>query len=157
MFYHFRDRAGLLMAVIEDGLQPLRALHGDQLPGDTVADSLHQFAAALEQFLDTGLVAIIAAQSDTELRTALGDYMRASDLGPHRGVQAVAGYLARQQAAGVVRSDIDPAAAAFLLIGASFLRVSQQRMGIHDNGRGRPGLQALITTLDTLLAPAVTD
>jgi AcrR family transcriptional regulator len=155
VFYHFTDRAGLLLAVMEDGLAPLQALHGDQLPGDSVHDSLKHFATALEQFLNQGLVAMIAAQSDSELRAALGEYMIANNLGPHRGVEAVTSYLTRQQKDGNVRDDIDPAGVAVLLIGACFLRVSQRQMIDDSYGKDLPDLDDLVALIDTLVTPTV--
>jgi AcrR family transcriptional regulator len=152
VFYHFTDRSGLLTAVIENALRTLNELRTGE-PGAGVRDTLVAFATALEAFLDEGLVAIVAAQSDADLRTALAEFMAERDLGPHRGVEALAGYLRRQQAAGTVRPDLDPAAIAFFVVGSCFLRVGQRQMIAPDYGSGSPSLPDLMATLDTLLAP----
>jgi AcrR family transcriptional regulator len=153
VFYHFTDRSGLLTAVIEDGLQALQAVHAGGPPAADLRGRLDQFAANIEAFLDQALVVMIAAQSDSELRAALAAYLTGNDLGPHRGVQALAAYLRGQQATGAVRNDIDPSAVAFYLVSSCFLRVSQRQMIGAAYGSDLPRRDQLIETLTTLLTP----
>src|SRR5437763_2687873 len=76
VFYHYKDRAGLLRAVFEQGLRPLQELADDGgLPGTDLRQALTQFGETLEQFLDQALPVIAAAQSDVQLRDALAGYM----------------------------------------------------------------------------------
>src|SRR5919205_227034 len=62
VYYHYTDKAGLLRAVFECGLQRLQraALDGD--------DVLAGFGRELERFLEQALPVMTAAQSDAELR-----------------------------------------------------------------------------------------
>jgi AcrR family transcriptional regulator len=152
VFYHFTDRIGLLTAVIQDGSRVL-GLRANGAGEGGVHDSLSQFMAAVEGFLDKALVAMIAAQSDAELRTALAAHLATNDLGPHRGVFALAEQLRGQQAAGRIRADVDPRTVAFYVIAAAFLRASQRQMIGETYGAGLPSRDQLAAALDTLLAP----
>ena len=98
------------------------------------------------------LVAMIAAQSDAELRAALTVYLSTNDLGPRRGVVALAEYLTSQQTAGNIRDDVDPGAIAFFVVAAAFLRASQRQMIDESYGAGLPSRDQLIEALSTLLA-----
>lgn len=153
VFYHFRDRAGLLEAVIEDGLEPLRQVHAGTPQGE-VSEVLDGFSAAVEGFLDLALVALLAAQSDSELRISLADYLERNDLGPHRGVDELGAYLSGAQDEGQVRSDVDARAIAELLVGACFMRASQHQMISESYGSTLPTRQELVAVLVTMLRPA---
>lgn len=129
VFYHFKDRAGLLQAVFEQGLRPLQALASDGgVAGADLHDVLTRYAEVLERFLDQALPVISAAQSDVALRDAMAKYMTEEDLGPHRGVAALGSYLASEQAAGRVRAGLDPYATAMLFVGACYTRAAQRQM-----------------------------
>jgi len=150
VFYHYGDRSGLLRAVFEKGLAPLQALaDSGRITGSSVGEVMTRLGAAIERFLDQTLPVISAAQSETELRDALAQYMTEQDLGPHRGVQALSAYIAEQQAAGRVRADVDPQAVALMFVGSCFLRASQRQMPLHKVTL--PPLADVITTLDTIL------
>jgi AcrR family transcriptional regulator len=151
IFYHYRDRAGLLMAVFEEGIGPLQELGDAGLSGPDIAELLSTLGPALERFLDRALPVITAAQSDVELRDALADYMNKRDLGPHRGVRALGSYLAEQQSDGRVRADIDPEAVALMFVGACFIRSSQRQMPVHKVEL--PQLDGVIASLGSMLAP----
>jgi AcrR family transcriptional regulator len=153
IFYHFTDRTGLLTAVIEDGLAAVQWVH--QLGGsdEGVEETLAQVAAALEAFLDRALVAMIAAQSDSGLRTSLADHLLDRDMGPHRGIQALATYLEVQQAKGTIRGDVDPQAVALYVYSACFLRVSQRQMIGETYSKQLPSRETLISTIARLLTP----
>src|SRR5690242_7118916 len=99
VFYHYKDRAGLLQAVFEHGLEPLQALASSGgLSGADLCDALTSFANTLDEFLDQALPVMAAAQSDAGLRDSMAAYMTEQDLGPHRGVATLGDYLAAEQA-----------------------------------------------------------
>lgn len=152
VFYHFTDRTGLMTAVIETGLAALEAGNAG-VAGDDVPSTLAGFAAGVEGLLDPVLTVLIAAQSDAELRTGVAGYLLANDLGPHRGVQGLGGYLAGQQARGTIRDDVDPQVVAYLLISSCFMRVGLGQMIGPGYGPELPGRSALISTLASLLKP----
>jgi len=129
VFYHYRDRAGLLKAVFAEGVAPLKALaDGAVQAGSDPREVLTVYGRTLEGFLDQVLPVIAAAQSDTELRDVLAAYMAENDLGPHRGVAAIGAYFAGEQAAGRARADVDPYALAMMFIGACHTRASQRQL-----------------------------
>jgi AcrR family transcriptional regulator len=149
VFYHYKDRAGLLQAVFEQGLQPLRDLAERGLSGADVHDVLTSLGTALERFLDQALPIMTAAQSDAALRDALAAYMSEHDLGPHRGVRALGDYLAAEQAAGRVRAGADPHAVAMMFVGACYTRASQRQLAMH--AVELPTLQDVTTATERLL------
>lgn len=151
VFYHFTDRTGLLTAVLEHAMGNLLNLAAGP-PDRPVRETLLAFMTGVERFLEEGLVALIAAQSDADLRTAFAGYLAEHDLGPHRGVAMLAGFLRARQAAGEVRAGLDCDAIAFLVVGSCFLRVSQRQMIGPGYGSGSPAVADLAATVDGLLA-----
>jgi AcrR family transcriptional regulator len=152
VFYHFADRTGLLTAVLEHAMTNLVNL-ATEPAGRTVPETLLSFVTGVEGFLDEGLIALVAAQSDADLRTAFAAYLTQRDFGPHRGVATLAAYLRARQAAGEVRADADCDAVAFLVVGSCFLRVAQRQMIGPGYGSGSPTPAELTSTLAALLAP----
>ncbi len=152
VFYHYKDRAGLLRAVFEQGLQPLQALaEQGGMAGVDLHDVLTRYADTLDEFLDQALPVMAAAQSDTALRDAMAAYMTEQDLGPHRGVGALGDYLAAEQAAGRVRSGVDPRAVAMLFVGACYTRAAQRQMPAEV--AELPALEDVIGATEELLRP----
>src|SRR6201985_1389705 len=149
VFYHYKDRAGLLRAVFEQGLQPLQALAAQgRMAGVDLHDVLTRYAHTLDRFLDQALPVMAAAQSDTALRDAMAAYMTEQDLGPHRGVGALGDYLAAEQAAGRVRAGVDPYAAAMLFVGACYTRAAQRQMPAQVTAL--PALEDIIAAAEAL-------
>lgn len=152
VFYHYKDRAGLLRAVFEQGLEPLQALAArGALAGVGLHDVLTRYAHTLDGFLDQALPVMAAAQSDTALRDAMAAYMTEQDLGPHRGVGAVGDFLAAEQAAGRVRGGVDPHAVAMLFVGACYTRAAQRQMPAEV--AELPALEDIIDATEELLGP----
>jgi AcrR family transcriptional regulator len=149
VYYHFTDRAGLLQAVFEEGMEPLALLAHPPDPELERGEVLERAARMLDRFFDQVLPIVIAAQSDPELQAKLTAYIRERDLGPHKGVAALGGYLRAQQAAGRLDPSVDVEAAALMLIGTCFIRVAE-RLLMGQAGR-LPSLERVVTTLDALL------
>lgn len=153
VFYHYKDRAGLLQAVFEEGLAPLSDLAArGGLRGRGVREVLTGLGTTLEGFLDQALPVMAAAQSDAALRDSLAAYMSEHDLGPHRGVRALGDYLAAEQAAGRVRVQADPHAVAMMFVGACYTRAAQRQLPLH--AVDLPALEDIITAAEKLLRPA---
>jgi AcrR family transcriptional regulator len=152
VYYHFTDRAGLLQAVFEHGVQPLEYLNDPGAAGGADRRQVLTGAArALDRFFDEVLPVLIAAQADPELRASLTGYMAERNLGPHRGVKALGAYLEAEQAAGRVGADVDVEAAALMLIGSCFTRVVQRQM--LGQTRNLPSIERVVAALDDFLAP----
>ena len=152
VFYHYRDRAGLLQAVFEEGLDPLVALNdAGEISGPDRRKVLKRLGEAIEAFLEQALPVLTAAQSDAELADELATYMRVNDLGPHRGVKALGEYFAAQQRDGLIRDDIDPDAVASTFVATCMMRAFQTSMRLPK--RSLPPLSAVIDSLDRMLEP----
>jgi AcrR family transcriptional regulator len=152
VFYHYKDRFGLLQAVFEEGLRPLHELADRGIsPGDDAREVLTRYGHTLETFLDGALPVIAAAQSDSELRDAMAAYMSEHSLGPHRGVKAIGDYFAAEQAAGRARTGVDPHAVAMMFIGACYTRSSQRQMPLPDVEL--PPLEDIIDAVVALMEP----
>lgn len=128
VYYHFRDRAGLLQAVFEYGMKPLKFMAGIE-PGMLDPPTMIRRAfAALQQFFEDVLPVLHAAQADPELRTAVAEFIETKDLGPHKGVGLLGNYLRAEQAAGRVRADADPDAIALMVIDCAFGSIARRQM-----------------------------
>jgi AcrR family transcriptional regulator len=149
IFYNFTDRPGLLIATFQHTLGPLHVAEPTAADGD-LRSVLLGWAEQIERFLESGLVVLMAAQSDTELRERIGEFMRDNDYGPQRGIAAIGGYLAQLQVAGAVRSDVDPQVIATMLINNAFQRAALPTLVGHS--RGVVSLSAFVDTLVTLIA-----
>ena len=155
LFYHYRDKVGLLQEVVLAGLEPLRALDEDTLAGRTdepLETTLRKIATALESFLDRAMPVVEAVQADADLRAEFGARLAERDLGPHRGVRLVAQHLDDMKERGAVRPDADSQAAALMLAGGCFLRSWQRYL----TGRGNdvlPSLEEMTQGMARLLSP----
>ncbi len=150
VFYHFGDRFGLMRAVFTDSLSPLVEVGTAGLQGDDVRGTLEAFSDGVQEFLRTGLDVLMAAQADVDLRESLVGFLADNDYGPHRGIAAVARYLAEQQAAGAVRADVDPQVVAHLVVSDAMQRSAQPKLVNH--AKGTPSRKAFFDTLMTMLA-----
>lgn len=148
VFYHFTDRAGLLIAAFAQSLGPM---HLDVEPDPDLRRALGDISEGVQAFLARGSVVLVAAQSDAELRERLGDFMRENDYGPHRGTEMIGGLIADRQARGDVRADVDPRVIARMIISDAFFRALAPRLVGHD--RGRIERDAFLDTLTTMLTP----
>ncbi|HET9093522.1 MAG TPA: helix-turn-helix domain-containing protein [Solirubrobacteraceae bacterium] len=153
VYYHFRDRAGLLQAMFEHGMKPLLFLQEVDRDEEEPRTVLRQAAASLEAFFDDVLPILHAAQSDAELRPIVAGYIERKDVGPHRGVEHLAGYLRAQQGAGRISPRADPEAVAMLLIDSSFARCVRRHMLIRSEER-LPSREALLDEISRLLDPS---
>jgi AcrR family transcriptional regulator len=156
VFYHFRDKIGLLQAVTLAGLEPLKALDPEIITGNSgqpPAETLLQIATALESFFDHVLPVVEAVQADADLRADFAERLREQDLGPHRGVRFLSAHLASMVDLGLVRADADTEAAALLLVGACFMRSWLRRLSGPAGAQTLPALDDTVHLLARLLAP----
>lgn len=125
IFYHYKNREGLLSAIFESALEPLVELRKQGIGAQGLRDTLNDFTDVVEQFLERAVVVMFASQSDADLRTSLTGYLNANpDRKPQRGVQLVGEYLAALQESGAIRDDVDVQAASFMLVSSCLTRVS---------------------------------
>jgi AcrR family transcriptional regulator len=157
VYYHFKDREGLLLAAFAHGLQPLHLL-ADETAGLGPAALLERVFSALEAFYAEVLPIMHAAQSDAEIGAALARHIAVHDLGPHRGVRLVGDALRAHQAAGSIPAAVDADAVALLVLDAAFSRAARRQMLTPGDGDGRlPTPDRLLATLSALLSPSPVD
>jgi AcrR family transcriptional regulator len=132
VFYHFADRAGLLTAAFETSLGPMHLAQAtDRADLPTL---LRTVSDAIQEFLASSMVVLIAAQADAELRERLAAYMIENDYGPHRGIDGLGAMLAGFQAAGELRADLDTRVIASMVVNDAMQRVVGTRLIGHDRG-----------------------
>lgn len=149
VYYHFKDRAGLLQAIFEQGMKPLKFM-GDLDSETEPMVVIRRAAEALEQFFVDVLPVLHAAQSDPELRKIVAEYVETKNLGPHKGVTTLGAYLRGQQQAGRVNPEVDPDAVALLVIDAVFARAARGQMLLKSEER-LPSRDALLGEISRLL------
>ena len=125
VYYHFKDKVGLVQAVVELGLEPVREINATEfgrLVDRPLTEGLDEISRAFERFFTRVMPVFAAIQGDADLRQEFGRRMSAQNLGPHRGFEAIAAFLTGQQARGRVRADVDVEAVGLELIGSCFVR-----------------------------------
>lgn len=151
VYYHFGDRAGLLQAVFEQGMKPLKFMAGLNLRDLEPAAVIRAAMASLEQFFADILPIMLAAQADPELRASIAAFVEAKELGPHKGVKLLGSYLRAQQKAGRVRADADPDALALIIIDCAFAHAAREQMLLHNAGH-LPASEAVLAEISRLLS-----
>ena len=131
VYYHFKDKVGLVQAAVQEGLMPVREINETEfgkLADRPLADGLAEIGVAFERFFTRVMPVFSAIQGDAELRTEFGMRMTAENMGPHRGVEAVSSYLQAQQERGRVDPDADIEAASLQLVATCLLRAFTRYM-----------------------------
>ncbi|MEU6184761.1 helix-turn-helix domain-containing protein [Nocardia sp. NPDC047038] len=126
IFYHFRDRTGLLQAVVQRHLRPVKDVLGDIDAHRDLRADLVALMEALEDFFVATIPVAAAIQSDAELRARYLDRAQETDIGPHRAVDAMQARLAAAQPS--ASSAVNLRAAALLLVGAAHQRALQRHL-----------------------------
>jgi AcrR family transcriptional regulator len=120
IYYHFDDKFDLLLAVMGRQLPALQAALRplpDQVGARPLSENLERAARAIAAFWYDLLPALGPALGDPAETRRLGLYLDQRNLGPQRGVAALAEYLRRENAAGHVRRTTDPHAVAQAILG----------------------------------------
>lgn len=148
--YHFGGKEQLVEEAILSALGSLRDRAGAvagavAASGRRSAESLQELARALEAFYDELIPLLVAVQSDPQLRRELGPKLAGHDLGPHRAVSLVAGWVTAGPTDAPGDGD-DAQATALLLVGACFLRAWQRQMSTH-RVRALPSLSRAVAAL----------
>lgn len=154
IFYHFGDRTGLLQAVIQHHLRPLKEMLGEDAgntPPDLRTDLVH-LITVLEDFFHAALPVVAAIESDIDLRAAHTERSRDLDLGPHRALDAVIAHLSARHT--IVT---EPRTAALLLVGAAYQRALQQRMSPPQAQAELPSPEVIADAALPLFLPTAND
>lgn len=161
VFYHYRDKVGLLQAVTLTALEPVRSLDlaldldpAARRSGRSLGETLLRIGTALESFFDGALPVLEMVQADPGIRTEFAQRLSKGNYGPHRGVGFVSEHLRGMVDLGRVRPGVDTDAAAMLLVGACFLRAWLRHLAGPDRVETLPRLEDTTAALAALLAPA---
>ncbi|WP_433732883.1 TetR/AcrR family transcriptional regulator [Nocardia sp. CA-129566] len=152
IFYHFGDRMGLLQAVIQRHLRPVKDVLGEVEGRPGLRAGLVALIEALEGFFLDAIPVMAAVQSDAELRAKYVERSRELDIGPHRAVDAVVAHLSMPHADHRVPASVDLRAAALLLVGAAHQRALQRRLSPPDVVAALPTAEAIVDTVMSMLS-----
>jgi hypothetical protein len=99
----------------------MRGIAGDVGKGD-VRNNLSAVMRSALEFYQATIPINVAIFAEPKILDRYRTWMRENNVGPHRGVEQLAGYLAKEQQAGRISGEISPPAAAGLLLGSCYLR-----------------------------------
>lgn len=156
IFYHFKDRLGLLQAIVSASVPTLADVVATAR-ADVEQSSLEEGLARLLDALETFYAAVIPVQaavlSDPELKDTFARRTAQLDIGPHRALPRVVTYLETEQSAGRLRADADLRPLALMIMGAAHQRALHRLMSIAPDRL--PSSRAVATNLAlTMSAPA---
>ena len=125
LYKHFASKEALFLAVLVERLPAFPALT-EELPRrvgvEPVVHVLRELVSAGVAFFDATFPIVASIFAEPDLLARLREEVRKRGRGPQRGIQSVAAYLAAEQRLGRVRPEVDPTAAATLLVGACLQR-----------------------------------
>jgi AcrR family transcriptional regulator len=153
LYKHFQDKEELFVEVLRARLPsfvPLVKSLNDTAGQGTVRDNLLAAARAAVAFYYSGFPMNASIFSEPQLLARHRDTLAKRNMGPHRAVDGLAGYLEKEQQLGRVAAEVAASAAAALLLGACF----QHAFLLHFAGRDLdPAEQETFATdaVDTLL------
>lgn len=123
LYNHFDDKSQLVTCVLAECLPsflPMLEAIPDRAGTGTVAGTLSELMHSAIAFYRELVPMVATTLADPELcrrhRAAVVEHGR----GPHLAIEAVAGYLRREQHLGRLRPGTDPTAVAAVLVGACF-------------------------------------
>jgi AcrR family transcriptional regulator len=123
IYRHFPDKASLFFATVLESNAPI-VEWVSTLPGragqDTVEANLADALTHLARLQDQIVPLELAILTDPELAGQRREALAASRGVPGGPPEAIAGYLAGEQRLGRVRADVDPTAAAIVILAALF-------------------------------------
>ncbi|WP_329079935.1 MULTISPECIES: TetR/AcrR family transcriptional regulator [unclassified Streptosporangium] len=127
LYKHFESKSELFVFVLKERMPRFAPLlveleTGGPRDEDDIEETLVEIARQTATFYASSFPIGASLFSDPVLLRRHGEELARLDLGPHKPLDALTAYLGRQRAAGRVRADADPAAAAVLFLGACFHR-----------------------------------
>jgi AcrR family transcriptional regulator len=156
LYNHFENKQAIFMAVMTErlpGFVPLiKTLH-ERVGVGTVRQNLEEVVRTAIAFYGQLIPISSAMMSNPGMREGI----RSRGAGPHRANEGLAAYIRREQSINRVHEEVDPEAAAALLLGACQQR-AMHRLFLGDSGTSSSDdefASALVATLLRGLSPAV--
>ncbi|MDH2426658.1 TetR/AcrR family transcriptional regulator [Sphaerisporangium sp. TRM90804] len=125
LYRHFTSKEELFVTVLQERLPGLSALLAELTndPGDrAIEDCLAEIARTATLFYEESMPIGLSLFAEPSLLERHRERLRELDAGPHKLLEALAGYLRALRAGGRIRADADPDSAAALLLGACYQR-----------------------------------
>ncbi|WP_248962949.1 TetR/AcrR family transcriptional regulator [Sphaerisporangium perillae] len=125
LYRHFTGKEELFVAVLRERLPALGSVIGrlSADPGErTTEECLTEIARTATLFYEASMPIGSSLFAEPALLQRHRDELRKLGAGPHKPLEALAGYLRALRDAGRVRAGTDPDAAASLLLGACYQR-----------------------------------
>ncbi|MER7015245.1 TetR/AcrR family transcriptional regulator [Saccharopolyspora sp. NPDC000359] len=150
LYKHFHDKTDLFLAVLQERVPGnLRALLTglpERAGKGELRAVLTEVAAEAVDFYTEAFPMAASVFSEPALHAAHREALQERGTGPRAVREGLAAYLAAERRAGALKPDVDPGAAAALLLGACF----QNAFLAHFTGDPNPTPESLV---QTLLAP----
>jgi AcrR family transcriptional regulator len=120
LYRHFTDKAELFLCMIGERV-PQLALALQDLPARvgrrTVRANLEDIVRLALPFYEQAVPVASALFAEPELLVRHQQRLREKNVGPHRAIEHLAGYIRAEQRAGRVGRRVDPESAAWLVLG----------------------------------------
>jgi AcrR family transcriptional regulator len=159
LYKHFRDKTEIFLAVLTERvpstLGVVLATLVRQAGDGSVQETLQELARAALGFYQETFVMAASVFSEPQLLAAHRAEVNERDAGPHHVSDIVAKYIAAEQNLGRIRAEVNPRAAADLLLGACFQHAFLSRFAdttMDDETVERTAAE-LVQTLLSGLAP----
>lgn len=155
IFYHFTDRLGLLQAVVHRHLPQYKEVAAEvvrRAGSGSLRANVVALLDGLESFYERITPILAAVQADGELRARFADLGADGEIGPHRALLPIAGYLTEERRLGRVRADLDVESVALIIVS-----VAHQRAVYRYLGGGAETARNAGDVVDTLLPALLGD
>nr|WP_314172200.1 helix-turn-helix domain-containing protein [Streptomyces sp. DSM 40971] len=148
LYKHFAGKEEIFVDVLKERLPPLNLLleqlndqdaAGDGPAARSVEQNLVEIARRAALFYERSFPIAASLFAEPKLLQRHDEAMRSLGTGPHKPVEALAGYLRAEREAGRIRAGADPEAAAALLLGAC----NQRAILLNIGGGAEEGQQPL--------------
>jgi AcrR family transcriptional regulator len=159
LYKHFRDKTEIFLAVLTERvpstLGVVLATLVQQAGDGSVQETLQELARAALGFYQETFVMAASVFSEPQLLAAHRAEVHERDAGPHHVSDIVAKYIAAEQNLGRIRAEVNPRAAADLLLGACFQHAFLSRFAdtTMDDETAERTAAELVQTLLRGLAP----
>lgn len=125
IYRHFRSQEDVFLAVLTERMPQfitvMRGIVGEAGKGDNRSNLSAIMRSALEFYQET-IPINVAIFAEPKILERYRTWMRENNVGPHRGIEQLADYLAKEQEAGRISREVSPPAAAGMLLGSCYLR-----------------------------------
>jgi AcrR family transcriptional regulator len=161
LYRHFADKAELFLCVIGERVpQLVSLLH--ELPHRagrrTVRANLEEVLRVALPFYEEAVPLASSLFAEPDLLARHQEHLRSKNVGPHRAIDVLAGYLRDEQRLGRVNRRADPEAAAWMLLGPCIGRTLIRRFMGEEGSTDADErfVKALLSTAFQGLAPEKT-